>query len=127
MSELRGGHPLETFYSKYGGEETISKVVDYFYDLVLADDTVNHFFADTDMEKQRKHQTKFISYALGGPNQYSGQSMAKVHEGMNLQPAHFDAIVSHLRAALTHFGVKESDIEDALAKVESLREDILYK
>lgn len=24
------------------------------------------------MEKQRKHQTKFISFALGGPNQYSG-------------------------------------------------------
>lgn len=118
---------METFYSKYGGEETISKVVDYFYDLVLADDTVNHFFANTDMEKQRKHQTKFISYALGGPNQYSGQSMTKVHEGMNLQPTHFDAIVNHLRAALTHFGVKESDIEDALTKVESLREDILYK
>lgn len=118
---------METFYSKYGGEETISKVVDSFYDLVLADDTVNHFFANTDMEKQRKHQTKFISYALGGPNQYSGQSMAIVHAGMNLQPAHFDAIVNHLRAALTQFGVEKSDIEDALSKVESLREDILYK
>ena len=118
---------METFYEKYGGEETISKVVDYFYDLVLADDTVNHFFKDTDMEKQRKHQTKFISYALGGPNQYTGQSMAKVHEGMNLQPVHFDAIVKHLHAALTHFGVSERDIDDALTKVGSLRDDILYK
>jgi hemoglobin len=40
---------------KLGGEETIAKVVDYFYDLVLADDTVNHFFENTDMEKQRQH------------------------------------------------------------------------
>ena len=118
---------MGTFYEKYGGEETIAKVVDYFYDLVLADDTVNHFFNNTDMEKQRKHQTKFISYALGGPNQYSGQSMSKVHEGMNLQPDHFDAIVKHLHSALTHFGVNESDIDDALTKVESLREDIIYK
>ncbi|WP_432777216.1 group 1 truncated hemoglobin [Brevibacillus gelatini] len=118
---------MGSFYEKYGGEETISKVVDYFYELVLADDTVNHFFKNTDMEKQRKHQTKFISYALGGPNQYTGQSMAKAHEGMNLQPVHFDAIVNHLRAALTHFGVSQSDIDDALSKVEALREDVLYK
>lgn len=116
---------MATFYEKYGGEETVAKVVDYFYELVLADDTVNHFFANTDMEKQRKHQTKFISFALGGPNQYSGQSMAKAHEGMNLQPVHFDAIVKHLHAALAHFGVSEEDIDDALTKVGSLRDDIL--
>ncbi|EJL20384.1 group 1 truncated hemoglobin [Brevibacillus sp. BC25] len=118
---------MSTFYEKYGGEDTVAKVVDYFYELVLADDTVNHFFKNTDMEKQRKHQTKFISYALGGPNQYSGQSMAKAHEGMNLQPIHFDAIVRHLRDALTHFGVSEEDIAGALSKVGSLRDDILHK
>ncbi|WGV58927.1 group 1 truncated hemoglobin [Brevibacillus brevis] len=118
---------MSTFYEKYGGEDTVAKVVDYFYDLVLADDTVNHFFKNTDMEKQRRHQTKFISYALGGPNQYTGQSMAKVHEGMNLQPIHFDAIVKHLRDALAHFGVSEEDIVDALGKVGSLQDDILYK
>ncbi|MFD2370658.1 group 1 truncated hemoglobin [Brevibacillus sp. GCM10020057] len=118
---------MGTLYDKYGGEETIAKVVDYFYDLVLADDTVNHFFANTDMEKQRRHQTKFISYALGGPNQYTGQSMAKAHQGMNLQPGHFDAIVKHLHDALSHFGVSKEDIDEALQKVEALRGDILYK
>lgn len=118
---------MSTLYEKLGGEDTIAKVVDYFYDLVLADDTVNHFFENTDMEKQRRHQTKFISFALGGPNQYPGGAMAKVHEGMDLQPSHFNAIVRHLRAALVHFGVGEEDIAKALDKVESLREDILYK
>lgn len=118
---------MSTLYEKYGGEETIAKVVNYFYDLVLADDTVNHFFKNTDMEKQRKHQTKFISFALGGPNQYSGGAMSKVHEGMDLQPAHFDAIIKHLRSALVHFGVIEDDMRMALNKVESLRGDILYK
>jgi len=118
---------MSTLYEKFGGEGTIAKVVDYFYDLVLADETVNYFFEHTDMEKQRRHQTKFISFALGGPNQYTGDSMAKVHQNMNLQPVHFDAIVKHLRAALTHFGVGEADIKEALDKVETLREDIIYK
>ncbi|USB31725.1 group 1 truncated hemoglobin [Paenibacillus sp. YPG26] len=118
---------MSTLYEKLGGEGTIAKVVDYFYDLVLADSEVNHFFENTDMTKQRAHQTKFISYALGGPNQYTGGAMAKVHTGMNLQPEHFNAIVKHLGEALAHFGVGEEDIAAALDKVESLRGDIIYK
>lgn len=118
----------QTLYEKVGGEEAIAKVVDYFYsELVLKDETVNQFFKNTDMEKQRRHQTKFISFALGGPNQYSGQSMAKAHQGMNLQPEHFNAIAKHLHDALAHFGVSEADIDTALTKVASLRDDILYK
>lgn len=43
----------QTLYEKVGGEEAIAKVVDYFYsELVLKDETVNHFFEKTDMEKQ---------------------------------------------------------------------------
>jgi hemoglobin len=118
----------QSLYEKVGGEEAISKVVDYFYsELVLKDDTVNQFFTETDMEKQRVHQTKFISFALGGPNQYSGQSMAKAHKGMNLQPVHFNAIERHLHDALAHFAVSEADIDTALTKVASLKDDILYQ
>ncbi|MFC0213488.1 group 1 truncated hemoglobin [Paenibacillus chartarius] len=116
-----------TLYEKVGGEEAIGKVVDYFYELVLADDTVNHFFKNTDMEKQRMHQTKFISFALGGPNQYTGHSMAKAHAGMNLQEEHFAAIAKHLHDALAHFGVSESDIGQVLAHVSTLKDDILHK
>ncbi|PZE19631.1 group I truncated hemoglobin [Paenibacillus xerothermodurans] len=116
-----------SLYEKFGGEETIAKVVDHFYDRILADDTVNHFFENTDMEKQRRHQTKFISFALGGPNQYTGGTMAKAHAGMNLQPEHFSAIVEHLHGALAHFGVEEPDIAQTLTKVATLRDDILYK
>ncbi|WP_068616106.1 group I truncated hemoglobin [Paenibacillus tuaregi] len=118
---------MSTLYEKFGGEESIAKVVDYFYDLVMADETVNKFFEHTDMKKQRAHQTKFISYALGGPNQYTGGAMSKVHTGMNLQPVHFDAIVKHLREALLHFGISEADAGQALEKVEALRGDIIYK
>lgn len=128
--EFKGGKLImaDSLYEKVGGEEAISKVVDYFYsELVLKDETVNHFFQNTDMEKQRSHQSKFISFALGGPKQYTGKSMAKAHENMNLQPEHFQAIATHLHDALAHFGVEEDDIDTALTKVASLKDDILYK
>jgi hemoglobin len=56
---------MSTLYEKLGGKEMIAQVVDSFYKKVLADDRINQFFANTDMEKQRRHQTAFISYALG--------------------------------------------------------------
>ena len=40
--------------AKLGGEENVNKAVVRFYEHVLADPTVNHFFKNTDMA----HQTK---------------------------------------------------------------------
>ncbi|MEG4121216.1 group 1 truncated hemoglobin, partial [Microcoleus sp. N9_B4] len=81
----------------------------------------------TDMEKQRRHQTAFISYALGGTKQYSGRSMEKAHAGLNLQPEHFDAIVKHLTDAIVAHGASQEDLDEALAKVATLKEAVLYK
>lgn len=116
-----------TLYEQLGGEAAISKVVDEFYKRILADDSINFFFSKTDMEKQRRHQAKFISFALGGPNQYSGKSMEKAHEGMNLQPEHFSAVATHLHDALSHFGVGEAKIDEVLTHVATLKDNILYK
>ncbi|WP_210366926.1 group 1 truncated hemoglobin [Bacillus sp. REN3] len=118
---------MDTLYERLGGQEGISKVVDVFYDYVLADETVNHFFVNTDMTKQRQHQSLFISWAVGGPNQYSGKSMAKAHEGMNLNEQHFGAIATHLAASLKEFGVPNKDIDAVLEKLSSMKEQILYK
>lgn len=117
----------QTLYEKFGGETGIGKLVDDFYERVLADDTVNHFFDKTDMKKQRLHQAHFLSFALGGPNQYTGRSMAKAHEGMNLQTEHYNAIVRHLGDALTAAGAGKEDIGEVVDRLETLKDDILHK
>ncbi|PWK14484.1 group I truncated hemoglobin [Tumebacillus permanentifrigoris] len=116
-----------SLYEKLGGEESISAVVENFYTRVLADDIVNKYFANTDMDKQRRHQSAFISFALGGPKQYSGKSMEKAHEGMNLQPEHFNAIATHLSAALADFNVPQEDIDAVINKIATLKDAVLYK
>lgn len=116
-----------TLYEELGGQHAIEQIVDAFYKDVLADDTVNHFFAHTDMKKQRHHQAAFISYALGGPTQYTGRSMEKAHAGLNLQPEHFDAIVKHLGDALAEYSVSPEEINKVLGRVAVLKEAILYK
>lgn len=127
VSEGNGEASAISLYEQVGGESAVREIVDDFYNRVLADDTVNHFFAHTDMEKQRHHQTAFISFALGGPEGYTGRSMEKAHTGLNLQPEHFNAIAKHLGEAMANHGVSPEGINQALSKVATLKEAVLYK
>lgn len=119
--------PTLTLYEKIGGQPVVPQIVDDFYKRVLADDTVNHFFANTDMEKQRRHQTAFVSHALGGPNQYTGRSMEKAHAGLDLQPEHFEAIAKHLGESLAEYGLTQEEINSVLERILTLKEAVLYK
>ncbi|SES32053.1 group I truncated hemoglobin [Salisediminibacterium halotolerans] len=118
---------MASLYDRLGGKDAIAAAVDQFYEKVLADETVNHFFTNTDMEKQRDHQTKFLTYALGGPNEYGGTSMKKAHEGMNIQPEHFNAIAEHLADTLTELGVEQADIEAVMEKISGLAPHIIHQ
>lgn len=104
----------------------MAALVDRFYERVLADDRIKHFFAHTDMEAQRRHQTAFLSYALGGPA-YSGRTMERAHAGMNLQPAHFDAVAEDLVATLEEADTDPCDVDEVVARVYSLKDSILYQ
>ncbi|MBO9130389.1 group 1 truncated hemoglobin [Bacillus sp. 165] len=117
---------MGTLYDKLGGKEAVSQVVDSFYKKVLADDRINHFFANTDMEAQRRHQTAFISYALGGP-QYTGRSMEKAHEGLNLQEEQWDAVVENLVTSLQEANVGDEDINTIAEQLLPLKPHILGK
>ena len=117
----------QTLYEKYGGEDTIAKIVDQFYGKVLKDERVSHFFEHTDMTKQRKHQTNFICFVLGGPKQYTGRTMRAAHSKLTLDDSHFDAIVELLGQTLLANGVSQDDLKTIAAKVEGVRGDVLNK
>lgn len=115
----------ENLYEKFGGTQGIQGIVDSFYQKVLGDPTINHFFANTDMEAQRRHQAAFLSFAFGG-TEYTGRRMEDAHRGMDLKPEHFDAVVNHLAVSLREQGAQESDVRTAMSKVETLRNSVLH-
>ena len=69
----------KSLYERIGGDAAVSATVDLFYKKVLADDRIKHFFENTDMEKQRRHQTRFFTFAFGGPANYNGRAMRAAH------------------------------------------------
>ena len=122
---------MSTLYEKLGGEPAINAAVDLFYDKVLADERISHFFTNTDMARQRQHQKMFLTYAFGGMPGYSGKSMREAHaplvEKMGLNDSHFDAVMDNLGAALVELNVPQELITEAAAIAESVRNDVLNK
>lgn len=49
-----------TLLERVGGKQALSAVVDKFYEFMLADPIVSHFFKNTDMTKQRAQQKAFL-------------------------------------------------------------------
>ena len=47
---------MTTLFEKLGGENAVGLVVDKFYERVLNDERIKHFFEHVDMNKQKSHQ-----------------------------------------------------------------------
>lgn len=120
-----------TLYERIGGEAAVNAAVDLFYDIMLADERVKHFFANTDMNRQRAHQKNFVTIALGGANNYTGRNMRDGHrdlvESTGLNDSHFDATVENLVTALQTLQVPAELIAEIGAVLETTRNDVLCR
>ena len=82
---------MALLYDRLGGREAISLVVNKFYEFMLTDSRVAHYFNNTDMTKQRQKQKQFITLVCGGPNEYQGKDMKTAHKGMEIGHLEYDA------------------------------------
>lgn len=124
---------MSTLYEKLGGEKTVKLVVEKFYERVINDDRINHFFDRVDMFKQKIHQIDFLTYAFEGSERYRGSTMREVHQKLvqekGLSDEHFNAFVEDLVETLKELEISPTLIEEALAVAGSVehRNDVLNR
>lgn len=110
---------MASLYEKLGGKAAVEMAVDRFYERILADARIKHFFENVDMNKQRGHQKAFLTYAFGGAPQYEGNMMRAAHkhlvDGMGLNGGHFDAVVENLVETLKELGISDELIKEVAA------------
>lgn len=122
---------METLFEKLGGAAAVDVAVDRFYERVLKDDRIKHFFANTDMQKQRSHQKAFLTYAFGGTDKYDGRFMRESHkdlvENQGLNSTHFDAVAEDLMITLKEMGVSDDLLAEvaAVAAAPQHKKDVL--
>jgi len=121
---------MSSLYEQLGGEAAIDAAVDKFYRKVLKDDRINSFFEDTDMERQAAKQKAFLTFAFGGPNNYTGMDMRKGHAHMlekGLNDSHVDAVIENLATTLTEMGVADDLVAQVGEIANSVRDDVLSR
>lgn len=119
---------IDELYDLVGGKQRVWAATEAFYRRVLADDTIRHFFATTDMAQLRARQSMFISMLLGARIVYTGKDIAAVHEharDQGLNDGHFDRFLKHFREALSEVGVQPDKVEKVTKLLESKRSAVL--
>ncbi|MCH9754049.1 MAG: group 1 truncated hemoglobin [Alphaproteobacteria bacterium] len=119
---------MTCLYEKIGGKDAVNAAIDIFYEKVLADDRIKHFFDGVDMARQRGKQKAFLMYVFGGLNKYSGKNMREGHAHLverGLNDSHFDAVVENLATTLKELEVTDDLISEVAKVAESTRNDVL--
>lgn len=89
---------------------------------VLADERIKDFFADINMDKQRRRQNEFLSAAFGGPTPWTGKNLRRAHENIDgLAEVHFNAVAENLQKTLEELKIEKALIDQVMAIAASTR------
>lgn len=120
-----------SLYDRLGGVYNIATVVDDFIDRIMVDPRLNKNPAVDEAHHRvlppgfKYLVTEMVCWAAGGPQQYSGLSMADSHRHLGIIEDEWAAFLEDLHQTLTKFGVPDAEERELTAIVESTKESIV--
>ena len=120
-----------SLYERLGGAYSIAVVVDDFIDRIMSDSRLN---ANPRVDEAhhrvspqgfKYYVTEQVCWAAGGPQTYSGRSMADLHRDLLISNAEWDAFMDDFDQTLTKFDVPERERGELVAIIESTKSDIV--
>ena len=116
---------MSSLFEKYGGLTTVSALVHRFYEHVLDDDRVSHFFEGSNMERLISHQTEFVAQVLGGPATMVGRDLGRAPARLGISDEDYGIVGAHLQTAMEELGVEPDDVAIVMGIIESVRAEIV--
>jgi hemoglobin len=120
-----------SLYERLGGVYSIAVVVDDFVDRVMADPRLNANPAVNEAHHKvppagfKYLVTEMVCWASGGPQKYTGRSMAESHRHLNITPQEWDAFMDDFQQTVDKFKVPALEQAELRAIVESTYDDIV--
>ena len=131
-SGVRAAEPTSTqrpLYERLGGMPAIRAVVDGLLDRIRKDNRINAWFGWAAQEKAaasyKASLSDFVCQATGGPCQYRGPDLKRVHSGMAITPEAFNSVVEDLTAALDQLKVPTAEKNELLGLLAPLQGQIV--
>ncbi|MBI4526241.1 MAG: group 1 truncated hemoglobin [Deltaproteobacteria bacterium] len=120
-----------SLYDRLGGVYSIATVVDDFIDRVMADPRLNANPAVDEVHHKvppagfKYLATEMVCWATGGPQTYTGRSMADSHRHLNITPQEWEAFMDDFQQTLDKFNVPAAEQAELRAIVQSTYGDIV--
>jgi hemoglobin len=109
-----GGAPTDSLVDRLGGIYSIATGVDEAHHRVLPPGF-------------KYLVTEMLAEAAGGPQHYTGPTMAESHRELQITPGEWRAFMDDLNLTLDNFDVPQQDRSNVVAIVESTRSDIVVE
>src|SRR5207253_8068427 len=120
-----------SLYDRLGGVYNIATVVDDLINRVMADPRLNA----NPLVDEAHHRvppagfkylvTEMVCWAAGGPQKYSGRSMAESHKDLSITGDEWTAFLDDLQQTLNRFAVPPEEQAELKAIVDSTRSEIV--
>ena len=120
-----------SLYDRLGGVYSIATVVDDFIDRIMIDPRLNA----NPLVDEAHHRvppagfkylvTEMVCWATGGPQKYTGKSMAESHSHLKITSEEWEAFLNDFQQTLDKFNVPTEEQAELKAIVNSTRSDIV--
>jgi hemoglobin len=123
--------PPATLYERLGGVYAIATVVDDFIDRVMnnpilnANPKVNEAHHKVPPPGFKYLVTEMVCWATGGPQKYTGKTMADSHADLDITEAEWQAFLKDARDCFAKFKVPAQEQGELLAIIECTKTDIV--
>lgn len=121
----------QSLYERLGGEPGLTRVVDDFVAIVVADPRIKEVhkkhFREGDVAGLKRKLIDQVGEATGGPQKYKGKNMKEAHRGLGISDEDFDALVACLIQALDKNQVGQGEKDELLALLGPMRADVVEK
>jgi hemoglobin len=117
----------KNLYSEIGGQSKIEEVTNNFIEQIGYNKHIVRYFENTDIDRFREKLNEHLCMVADGPCEYTGDSMLDVHAGMNINENHFNLMVDLLVNAMDDANIPHNTQNKMLAKLATMRSDIIYK
>ncbi len=120
-----------TLYDRLGGVYSIATVVNDLIDRVMADPRLNANPAVDEAHHKvppagfKYLATEMVCWASGGPQKYTGRSMADSHRHLNITSQEWNAFMDDFQQTLDKFKVPAAEQAELRAIVQSTYGDIV--
>lgn len=117
-------HQSESLYEQLGETRGIAGIVDALLGEMSQDRIILEYFRDSDIERFRSKLAELFCSLAEGPCEYTGDSMAQTHRGMNISHAHFNRVVEHLIRAMERRNIPTAAQNELLSRLVPMYEDV---